>query len=317
VPKKIKSVLGPFQEVMRGLGRDHVYAIAGNHDYYAYLAVDFKLPLNIYRVQAAPYGISSTGNQRADTIRTWTYCDGLPQAAVYGPSTNKIQMIFFDSALPLRSDTTAWQPALDSLHQLLRAHKDDPGLKWRLLFVHHPFYSLGPHGGYKHWDDETNTVPYLNPCHLDSNAFDYTLNLITPEDNCAPKYQAYIRAVQAAISRSGVTVQAVISGHEHILQLLYKEASNPGIHVVSGAGAQANRIKARNPQRREFTWWENFGPDDQAKQKGISKHGFVRFDLKGEKLELRFYDGRTGEVLAADGDKNIFVIDRAGGLSWR
>ncbi|NUM77095.1 hypothetical protein HUU40_22280, partial [candidate division KSB1 bacterium] len=51
VSKKIKSVLGPFNEVTRSLGRSQVHALAGNHDYYAFLAVNFKLPLNIYSVQ--------------------------------------------------------------------------------------------------------------------------------------------------------------------------------------------------------------------------------------------------------------------------
>lgn len=317
VPKKVKSLLRPFHEVMAGLGRTQVHAIAGNHDYYAFLAVDFKLPLNIYSVQTAPYGISDLGNQRADTIRAWTYYRGLPEAVLYGPDTNKIQMIFFDSALLLRTDSTRWQPALDRLYQLLAASKQDEGVNWRVLFAHNPFHALGPHGGYRHWDEETNTVPYLNPCDRDSSAITFLLNQFDPEDNCAPRYQAYIRAVQSTIARSGVTVHAIVSGHEHILQLAYKSTGNPKVHAISGAGAKANRVKAGNPRRQEFTWWKKFEADDKLKKKGISKHGFVRFDLKGPHLELRFYDGETGEVLAADGNKKVFVIDRAGELSLR
>lgn len=317
VSKKIKSVLDPFNEVTNSLGRTQVHALAGNHDYYAFLAVNFKLPLNIYSVQTAPYGISDLGNQRADTIRAWTYYKGLPQTVLYGPDTNKIQMIFLDSALPLRTDTTTWQPALDSLHQLLTAHKQNDSVKWRLLFLHHPFYTLGPHGGYKHWDEEANTVRYLNPCSKDSNAVDFAVNLLDPEDTCAPKYQAYMRAVQAVIARSGVAVQAAIAGHEHVLQLAYKNTGHPKVHVVSGAGAKASRVKAGNPQRQEYTWWNSFDPDDNVKKKGISKYGFVRFDLKGQNLELRFYNGETGEVLAAEGERKVFVINRAGELSLR
>lgn len=317
VPKKVKSLLRPFHEVMTGLGRPHVHAIAGNHDYYAFLAVDFSLPLGIYSIQTGPYGISDLGNQRADTIRTWTYHRGLPRTVLYGPDTNKIQMIFFDSARLLRTDSTRWQPALDSLYQVLVAYQQDEHINWRVLFAHNPFHSLGPHGGYRHWDEETNSVPYLNLCDRDSSALTSLLNQFDPEDTCAPRYQAYIRAVQSIIARSGLTVHAIVSGHEHVLQLAYKNAGNPGVHVISGAGAKANRVKASDPQRQEFTWWKKFDSDDELKKKGITKHGFVRFGLKGPHLELRFFDGETGEVLAADGDKKIFVINRAGELSLR
>lgn len=320
VQDKITAMLGPFEEVLQGLGREQVYAVAGNHDYYAFLAVDFTLPLNLYSLQTAPYGFSSRGNQRARRIPVWTYIDSLPRAALHGPDSNKIQMIFFDSARPLRTDTTTWQPALDSLRHLLAAFKDDARVKWRLLFVHHPFHSLGPHGGYKHWDDETETVAYLNPCSRDSNAADYVLNLLDPEDTCAPKYQAYVRAVQAAIAASGVTVQAVIAGHEHVLQLLYRpqdKAGGPRIHVGTGAGAKVSRVKAANPAAHEFTWWQHFDPDDKMTHKGRSKHGFVRGDLKGETLELRFYDGKNGRVLPAADGRTIFVIHRDGSMSFR
>ncbi len=317
---KINSMLDPFAEVLQGLGRENVFALAGNHDYYAFLAVDFKLPLNLYRVQTAPYGISSRGNERARRLPVWTYVDSLPRAALYGPDTNKIQMIFFDSARPLRTDTTTWQPALARLQQLLDEHKNDAHVKWRLLFVHHPFHSLGPHGGYKHWDEDNETVAYLNPCSKDSNAADYVLNLLDPEDTCAPKYQAYVRAVQTAIAASGVTVQAVIAGHEHVLQLIYRPQENngsPRLHVGSGAGAKVSRVKAANPAAHEFTWWQRFEREDNVKQKGRSKHGFVRFDLKGDFLELRFFDGKDGSVLPAGDGKSVFVIHCDGSMSLK
>jgi hypothetical protein len=216
-------------------------------------------------------------------------------------------MLFFDSAILLRTEAERWAASLDSLHRLLLRHKQDPNVKWRVLFVHHPFYSLGPHGGYSVWDDSAMAVKYLTPCNLDSNALGYAINAITPEDLCAPRYRAYIDSMQAVIHRSGVRVQLMVSGHEHNLQLLYYPdkdsdcAECPKVHVVSGAGAQANEVKSPTPER-EWTW-----PANTAKAEGQSRYGFVRFDLKNETLRVRFFDGKNGELLKIEGKGEALV----------
>lgn len=316
VPGKIASVLGPFGVLLDSLGRQNVHAIAGNHDYYNFLAIDKSFFFGLFKISTGPHGFTDRGNQRAREIMKWTYYSGMPQEAIYGLEGNKMQMIFFDSALPLRVDTPAWKPALDSLHQLLLARKNDAGIKWRLLFAHHPFYSLGPHGGYNFWDEEGDSLQYLDPCRLELNAVTYMVNQLDPEDLCGTKYQAYIDSVRSLIRRSEVSVQALVAGHEHSLQFLYypdKDAACeacPKIHVISGAGSKADLVKAPAARRNEYTWPITKDKDDN---RSISAYGFVRFDLQADTLRIRFYNGETGEVLRGDG-REAFIVTQEGKL---
>ncbi len=317
VDEKISEVLSPLYEVMRSLRAENVHAITGNHDYYAFLAVQKKLLFGLIDIATAPYGIDSRGNRRAVAkIPEWTYYYGLPQERLYGPSDRRMQMIFFDSAILLRTRAEEWAAALNGLHELLLRHKQDANVKWRVLFAHHPFYSLGPHGGYTVWDDSAMTVKYLNPCNLDSNALGYAINALDPQDICAPRYQAYIDSVQAVIQRSSVRVQLVVAGHEHALQLLYYPDKDrdckecPKAHVVSGAGAKANEVKSPIPNR-EWTW-----PSNTDEARGQSRYGFARFDLKGEALRVRFFEGKSGELLKVEG-KGEAVIKENGEVDWR
>ncbi|MCI0406583.1 MAG: metallophosphoesterase, partial [candidate division Zixibacteria bacterium] len=171
-PKKINSVLGPFYLLMRELGRQNVHAVAGNHDYYAELVVNKSFLWGLFSVDALPVGITNKGNQRADTISIWTYYYGLPQHALFpaDPSTgDSLQIIFFDSALLLRTKLETWRPYFAALERLLVATKNRPQVKWRIMAAHHPLYSLGEHGGYSEWDPEARTVQYLNHCDPDSD----------------------------------------------------------------------------------------------------------------------------------------------------
>jgi hypothetical protein len=316
VDGKISDVLSPLYEVMRPLGRENVHAIPGNHDYYAFLALRKKLFFGLVNIETGPYGISSRGNRRAATrIPEWTFHYGMPLDRLYGPSDRRMQMIFFDSAILLRTKAGEWAAALDGLSQILLRHKQDANVKWRVLFTHHPFYTLGPHGGYSVWDDSAMAVQHLNPCNLDSNALGYAVNLLDHQDLCAPRYQAYIDSVQAVIQRSGVRVQLVVAGHEHNLQLLYYPdkdrdcADCPRAHIVSGAGAKANEVKSPTPDR-EWTW-----PVDTPEARGESRYGFVRFDLKDESLRVRFFDGKSGELLKVAG-KGEAVVSEDGKMEF-
>ena len=317
VDEKISEVLSPLYEVMRPLRRENVHALSGNHDYYAFLAVSKSLFFGLVNIEEGPYGIDSRGNRReANRIPEWTYHYGLPRDRLYGPIDRRIQMIFFDSAILLRTRTEEWSAALDSLSRLLLRHKQDANVRWRILFAHHPFYSLGPHGGYSVWDDSAMAVKYLNPCSLDSNSIGYTLNVLDHQDLCAPRYQAYVDSVPTVIARSGVRVQLVVAGHEHNLQLLYYPdkdracAECPKVHIVSGAGAIANEVKSPVPGR-EWTW-----PVNTPEARGRSRYGFVRFDLKGESLRVRVFDGKSGELLKVK-EKGEVVINEEGEVKFK
>jgi len=319
VPQKIKEVLGPFREVMAGLGRQNVHAVAGNHDYYKSLVVNRSFLFGLFSIEAMPVGITNKGNQRADTISSWIYHYGLPKQAIYQTdrqSKDSLQIIFFDSAILLRTQPHTWRPYLAQFQRLLVATKNRPKIKWRVLAMHHPLYSVSEHGGYSEWDSETRTVNYVNRCDADSAAVSYFYNTVDPEDLCAPRYRAYHDSVLAVIQRSGVRVQMALAGHDHALQFLYYPDLNsscdncPKIHVVSGAGAKANRVKSASPVKGEFTC-----PDSLPQRQGKSRSGFVRLDFQAGRLRARFFNGKTKREIDMGGERKEFLIQADGTLA--
>jgi hypothetical protein len=315
--KKIKNVLGPFREITQKLGRSRVHAIAGNHDYYTRLVVNKSLLFGLVNIEALPVGITNRGNAREAEIPFWTYHYGLPDHAFFqvGGTTDSLQVIFFDSAILLRTRPDTWRPYLDRLQRLLASTQNRPGVKWRIFTAHHPLYSVGAHGGYSEWDAEAQTVQFLNHCDVDSDAVGYFINLADPEDLCADRYRAYQDSAKAVIRRSGALVQVSLAGHDHSLQLLYypgrdKDCSNcPKIHLVSGAGSTVSRVKSPSPQMGEFT-----GPDRRLEQQGKSQYGFVRFDIQGEQINVRFFSGDTKKEIDMGG-RASFRIDAKGRLA--
>ena len=312
VPNKINEVLGPFREIMRGLGRRNVHAVAGNHDYYKHLVVDRSFIFGLFSIEALPVGITNKGNQRADTMAIWTYHYGLPQQAFFQTerqAKDSLQIIFFDSAILLRTQPHTWRPYLAQFYHLLASTKNRPHIKWRLLAMHHPLYSLSEHGGYSEWDAEAQTVNYVNRCDPDSDAVSYFYNTVDPEDLCTPRYRAYHDSVLTTIQRSGVRVQMTLSGHDHTLQFLYYPKLNadcencPKVYIVSGAGAKENQVKSPSPSRGEFTC-----PDNTPQRQGKSQSGFVRLDFQAGNLRVRFFNGKTRrEIDMGEGRKEFLV----------
>jgi len=300
-----------------GLGRANVHAVAGNHDYYARLALEKSVFLGLFTIEEGPMGLTDKGNKREAAIPDWTYYYGMPANAFYPLSPNaadSVQLLFFDSSVLLRTDTLSWRPALDSLQKLLAMTKDRSGIGWRILCAHHPFYSVGEHGGYSEWNDEENVVEYLTACDKDSNAIGWVKNLFDPDDLCATKYRQYVDSVSHAIKKSGVKVQLILSGHDHNLQLLcYPEkntecAGCPKVQIVSGAGSKRDRVKFPSPPT-EFT-----SVQTKPAEKGMTAPGFVQLRFEQTKLRIVFFDARNGERLDMGGGKREFWIDRRGDL---
>ena len=186
-------------------------------------------------------------------------------------------MIFLDSARLLRTgtDSETWKPLLRDFRSALSKHESDPSVQWRLLFMHHPMQSYGPHGGYDQWDDELQKITYVPQCDPDTNVVHYMLNSVIHEDLCATRYRAFIDSVKTAIAETGVQVQAIFSGHEHILQLYYSSDECPGcprVHVISGAGSKISPVASPDGERL-FTW-----PQNSERKKGESIYGFTPRD---------------------------------------
>ena len=317
VEGKVKDVLGRFKMPIAELGRANVHGITGNHDYYERNLVETSILFGLISFEGGPIGLTDKGNRRAAALEQWTYHYHLPAEATYAlapGSADSAQFIFVDSALPLRTNPGTWCPALDSLSRLLAASKRRPGILWRILCEHHPIYTVGEHGGYTVWDDETNRVEYLTQCDKDSNAMGYVKNMLDPEDLCADKYRQYLDSLRAVVNAGGVRIQLSLTAHDHSLQLLnYPDRDEqvngwPKVHVVSGAASKPTRVKFPLPPH-EYT-----SAQVDPKKQGESVPGFVQLRFEGGKLRLAFFDAKTGEWLDMGGGVKEFWLDSSGTL---
>jgi 3',5'-cyclic AMP phosphodiesterase CpdA len=314
---KIDDILGPFKLPFEALGRENVHAIAGNHDWYTGNALETSILFGLIKIAEGPIGLSDRGNKRAAEIPWWTYYYEMPAQVVYPLSdsaADSVQFVFFDSALPLRIDPAAWHPALDSLRRVLTASAARTGVTWRILVTHHPFYSLGPHGGYAVWNDEANTVEYVSRCDKDTNAVGWFKNMIDPEDLCAEKYRMMMDSIKTVVHRSGAHLQLTLAGHEHSMQLLYYPERDlqytgwPTVHVISGAGSKPARVRFPNPPH-EFT-----SAQTKPGKEGYSVPGFAQLRFEGKKLRIVFFDGTNGDMIDMGGGRKEFWIDVSGTL---
>lgn len=315
VQSVIKRTLGPFRETFEGLGRQNVHAIPGNHDYYARSIIDKSLLFGLITIEAGPSGITDRGNERAKALESWTYYYKMPATKSYpivSGATDSVQFIFYDSALPLKTDLATWKPALDSLRQLLRASSLRNGIVWRVLALHHPWYSVGEHGGWSLWDDVENRVVYLPNCDKDSNVVHWFINEVDPQDLCAKKYQQMLDSIKSVIRGSGAKIHLTLAGHEHNLQLLSypnreSECANcPTVHVISGAGGKSTIVKFPSPPN-EFT-------SSQPKKKGEPITGFAQLRFESERMRVVFFSSANGEMIDMGGGKKEFWINRRGEL---
>jgi hypothetical protein len=315
VPGRIKSVLGPYEEAFAALGKTNVHAIPGNHDYYLRNALEKSLLFGLINISEGPIGLTDKGNKREAEIEYWTYYHHMPGHALYPIAENSrdsVQLVFFDSALLLRTDPARWRPALDSLRRLLGSTVNRPGIRWRILSAHHPFHSLGEHAGYSEWDEEDSVVAYLTRCDKDSNAVGWIKNWLDPEDLCAEKYRQYVDSVKTVIDASGAKVQVILSGHDHSLQLLYYPGKvntlSPQVQIVSGAGARPTRVRFPVPPN-EYT-----ASQTKPEKEGYSLPGFVQFRFTSERLRVVFFNSRNGDPIDMGGGKEEFWIGLDGKL---
>jgi hypothetical protein len=311
---KSSKLMSRFREAMRGLGRSNVHAIPGNHDYYRKNMVEQSFLFGLITIEERAMGLSDVGNRRAAALEEWTYHHKMPAQATYAlkpGSTDSAQFIFFDTALPLRTEPVAWIPALDSLRRLLTESAKQPHILWRVFVAHHPFISVGEHGGYSEWNDETQSVEYLTRCDKDSNAGAWFENWMDPEDLCAPRYRQLMDSLAASIRLSGASVQIALGSHDLSLQLLQvpresRMAGVPSIQIISGAGSKVARVSASNPPTAFTSASEN------PKQAGEAVPGFVQLQFERERLRVRFFNARTGDWMKMNSGQVDFMIGKEG-----
>lgn len=316
VEGKTKSVLGPFREIFDRLGRANIHAIPGNHDYYRRNAIETSILFGLVSIEEAPVGLTDRGNEREAAIPDWTYHYRMPAQLTYAipGTTDSVQFILIDSSLPLRIPSAGWHAPLDSLHRLLLASAARPGIRWRVLCAHHPWYSVGEHGGYSVWNDETGSVDYLTNCDRDSNAVSWLKNWLDPQDLCSDKYRSFSDSVRSVLHRARTKISLFLGAHDHSLQLLTGATHDPRckfcptVHIISGAACRPTRVKSPNPPM-EYTSVE----PDPAK-KGISQPGFVQLRFTASALRAVFYNGMTGDRIDMGKGREEFWIAPDGTL---
>ncbi len=316
VESTVEGLLRPLAEVLGGIPASRVHAIPGEHDYYARFMSEKSSFFGLIKTGEGPTGVSDKGNSREAAIDAWTYHRGLPGEAI-APiepgSTDSVQFIFFDSAILLRTEPSRWHEALSALKRILVNSGERTGIGWRVLCVHHPWCSVGPHGGYSTWNDETESVDYLTNCDKDSNGAGFVRNWIDPEDLCADRYRGYIDSVKAVINAAGVRIQLLLAAHDRSLQLL--SARDPGcdacppVHIISGAGSLPDRVKLPSPPL-DFT-----SAGRTAQDEGISPPGFVQLQFHAERVRVVFYNGRNGEQIDMGDGQKVFWVGKSGAIS--
>ncbi len=300
----IEGVIGPHRPIMNKLGKENVLSVSGNHDYYC------------ATLGPAPYGTCLSGHFYETEIPEWTYYSFFPSSVRYPTfpgSIDSVELLLFDSAnlLSDHNNRDNWKPYLDSLSSLLQNSKNNPAIKWRLLFAHHSPWSAGKHAGYRIWDAKTMQVTWRGNCIEDGDdPFKYGERLFgSRQDNCDPVYKEYNDSLFAIIRRSGVTVQAMFAGHDHSLQLLNSPDidRSPQIFVISGAGSKQDPVRSSLPP---FIYTH---PYNDSQNKGKSAYGFVVGQVKAEQLHLWFVNGKDGTRLTMGGVSE-FVVNQAGSL---
>lgn len=301
----IEEILGPHRPLMRMLGRENVYSIPGNHEYYC---------ATLNRI---PYGSCNMGNLHAAALPEWTYMMHYPvlvRRPIAERSADSVDLIFFDSGLLLAQETDRWRPVLDSLERLLRRSASARGVTWRIFATHHSPYSVGEHGGYRVWLPGEERVGYVGNCFEDQqDPLKYVEQLLSHQDNCTPRYQAYSDSLLAIMGRSGAKIQLLMAGHDHSLQLLYLPgtdcASCPKTFMVNGAGSKRARVKFPEPP--------NVFTHPVIADKGKSLGGFTYCAFEGNSLTLKFINSADGQPIDMGGGVTTFVIDQAGRTTGR
>lgn len=318
VDGRVKKTLGPFKLPFEGLGRNRVHAIPGNHDYYARNAIEASALFGLISIAEIPVGLNGRGNEREAALDQWTYHHVMPASVLFPlapDSPDSVEFLFVDSALPLRTDTASWGAALDSLRRLLEASRLRSGIRWRVLCMHHPMHSLGEHGGYTVWNDETERVDYLHPCDRDSDAVGWVKNSFDPEDLCAEKYRRFVNALRAVIAASGAPIHLSLAAHDHSLQLLLypdRDPDCPGcprVHIISGAGSRGGMVRSPSPPC-EFT-----SSPASASRRGLSAPGFVKLTFMKEQVHAIFFNAFTITPVDMGEGRTAFSISPEGRLN--
>lgn len=216
--------------VQAALKKGRVFAVPGNHEYYKMLLFG-QLPL----------GFSEQGDatRRHAPDLGWRYAGGRSDVAyLEAPDGARVALFLLDSAIAVAGSQARSQAVMDELQELLKASADRAD--WRILVMHHPLVTRGNHG---HSFDRSEEHSWIR-----RNTFPHKL------DTCSKRFKGFAKRLDGVIDAAGVPIDAVLSGHDHNLQLIdlpARASLGPRIQIVSGAAAKVNG-RARRLDANEF-----------------------------------------------------------------
>jgi len=156
-------------------------------------------------------------------------------------------------------------------------------------------------------DDETAIKSALRQALSEANGPWHILvthRPIATDDEGFPAVGGYPRFVREAIAESGKSVQLVLAGHHHSMQVFEIGGATPALHVGVGSGSRAAPPLAKNHPDARF---------------GALELGFARIDLlsdtDGERLSVRLFGVPRWPWMRLFRDDELrahFEVDRAG-----
>jgi hypothetical protein len=284
----------------------------------------------------------------------WRYHFDLPQheywpldpAVAGGP---EIHVIFFDSALIVRAAENCGtrkltcpgqrvdeddpenplaclraQAALCRLKEHLDSEKDHP-VRWRILVAHHPFWTVGAHGGYV-WSAVEGEAVWSNLC---SKAVDpqgwFKNTQFDPEDECSHGWDWYVDQLRGLL-KDRPPFDVMLAGHDHSLQLIEpgekEETALARVQIVSGAGCKTSVVRGPGPRLSPRPHLAHVYTASTVTQ-GESRAGFVALRFHPDRIDVQFFSGlrplpTASMVPATESEKwqgrSCFTIRGGGGI---
>lgn len=281
----------------------------------------------------------------------WRYHFGLPRDEYWPmdpskPGGPEIHIVFFDSAALVRAaencagrpvqcppaaaaaadDPLSCMRALESLcrlRALLDSEKTHPSIAWRVFVAHHPFWTVGAHGGYS-WSAVEGEAEWHDRCSKAVDPQSWFLNTqFDPEDECSRGWRWYVEQL-TKIMKGRPPFDVALMGHDHSLQLIQpsdtRATALARIEIVSGAGSRTSVVRGPGPRLARRPHLERVYTAATTSQ-GRSRAGFVALRFHVDKAEVQFFEGAErlpAQAMAPPREapvwegKSCFVVDRAG-----
>ena len=293
----------------------------------------------------------------------WRYHFDLPQHEYWPidpnqPDSPEIHVVFFDSALLVRAAENCGNrplqcpgPSVDEddpdnplacarahaalcrLKEHLDSEKSHPRVRWRVFVAHHPFWTVGAHGGYL-WSAVEGEAVWSNQCLKAVDPQGWFKNTqFDPEDECSHGWKWYVDHI-TQLMKGRPPFDFVLAGHDHSLQLIQPAEKDTAVlarlQIVSGAGAKTSVVRGPGPRLSPRPRLEHVFTAATRRQ-SESRHGYVALRFYADRAQVQFFEGwkalpasamaQTAETKAWEG-KSCFpigangLIDPAADCQW-